>query len=649
MTSKQNLLVQTLLDKNRSLNASQLANQLGISVRTVHNYINSINGEYPGAIRSTPSGYYVSPDLARKILSQQASSIPQTTGDRCNYLLNRLVQSGGSLNLYDLCDEIYISTTTFHSLLGKMRRMTREYDLTLSVSSDTVSLTGSERNKRRLLSSLLYNESSTAFTSIESLQEAFPSIDIEAMRVDILDVLKAHHYFINDYSLINLLLHVAIAINRLEHGCSSDTAATPTVQPVELQSHERELAQGLIERLEKDFSVHFTASESYELALLLVSRATALDYQTITPENISTYIGKKCTDLVHLLIRSVKDYYDIDLNAPEFFTRFALHIHNLMVRASSRSFCKNPLVAEIRQTCPLIYDVSVQLAGIILEQTGIAIDEDEIAYIALHLGGALETQKELASRVTAVLYCPSYYNMDSSLSDRINHRMDSKIVLSNVITRESDLKNIPAHTLVISTVRLHHIWALPVVLISPFLTNTDCIALNRKVEEMNTLAHREKFRANLQSIMSEELFECGEGLQDKEQVIHHMCGRLQALGYADSDFEKRVLEREAMSSTAFGQFAIPHTLKLNAIKTGLSIYISRTPILWDDTTVNLVIMLSFNSNQRIMLSFNSNQRKVFYNIFEPLSMILSDANNLKQALNCNDYHEFIDFLVEHLE
>lgn len=638
MANKQNLLIQTLLDKNRSLNASQLASQIGISVRTVHNYINSINSEYPGAVSSTPSGYYVSPELARKILSRQVDSIPQTASDRCNYLLNRLVQSGGSLNLYDLCDEIYISTTTFHGLLGKMRRMTREHDLTLSVSADTVSLSGSERNKRRLLSGLLYNESSTTFTSIESLQEAFPSIDIEAVRADILDVLKEHHYFINDYSLINLLLHVAIAIHRLEHGCTSD-AADLHVQPVKLRGHEQELAQELIQRLEQNFSVQFTPSESYELALLLISRATALDYQTVTLENISAYIGKECTDLVHLLIRSVKDYYDIDLNAPEFFTRFALHIHNLMVRASSRSFCKNPLVSEIRQTCPLIYDVSVQLSGIILEQTGIAIDEDEIAYIALHLGGALETQKELASRVAAVLYCPSYYNMDSSLTDRINHRMDSKIVLSNVITRENDLKNVPAHTLVISTVRLHHIWEFPVVLISPFLTNTDCCAINRKIDELNMQAHREEFRANLQSIISAELFECGEGLQNKEQVIHHICSRLQMLGYADSDFEKRVLEREDISSTAFGQFAIPHTLKLNAIRTCISVYISRTPILWDDTTVNLVILLSFNSNQR----------KVFYNMFEPLSMILSDANNLKQALNCKDYNEFIDFLVDHLE
>ena len=37
----------------------------------------------------------------------------------------------------------------------------------------------------------------------------------------------------------------------------------------------------------------------------------------------------------------------------------------------------------------------------------------------------------------------------------------------------------------------------------------------------------------------------------------------------------------------------------------MAAYVSRTPICWDDTAVNLVIMLSFNPNDR----------KIFYDIF----------------------------------
>lgn len=636
MASKQNLLIQTLLEQNQRLNATQLANQLGVSVRTVHNYINTINGQYPGAISSTANGYHIAPQIARKALNQSPNEIPQTAVDRCNYILNRLVQQGGSLNLYDLCDEIYISATTFHSLMGKMRRMTRDYDLTLTVSGDIVSLTGTERNKRRLLSGLLYHESATAFTSTDSLQAAFPSIDVEEIRADVMTVLNANHYFINDYSLINLLLHIAIAINRVQNGCINTEDPGPHEA---LAPQEAELARQLIEQLETHFNIRFSPAESYELALLLISRTSVLDYSALTADNISHYIGEDCIDLVRQLIRTVKEFYDINLDEPEFFVRFALHMHNLLVRAQNRSFCKNPLVSEIRQTCPLIYDVSVQLSGIIREQTGITLDEDEIAYIALHLGGALETQKELANRVPAVLYCPSYYNMDSSLADRLSRRMDGKILLSNVFTNEADLEQLPGTALVISTVRTHRVLDHPLVLISPFLTNSDIIALNRKVEEINTLARRARFRQSLTAIMSPDLFEIGSVYLTREDVIHHMCGSFQSLGYAGSEYEAAVLERETISATAFGQFAIPHTLKMHSQRTGMAVYISRTPIQWGDSAVNFVIMLSFNSNDR----------KIFYDVFEPLSMLLLDANNLKGALACRTYDAFIDYLVERME
>ena len=58
----------------------------------------------------------------------------------------------------------------------------------------------------------------------------------------------------------------------------------------------------------------------------------------------------------------------------------------------------------------------------------------------------------------AVLYCPSYYNMDSSLADRISRRMQGKILLTNVFTKESLLDQLTGSALVISTVRPHRYW-----------------------------------------------------------------------------------------------------------------------------------------------------------------------------------------------
>lgn len=635
MTNKQKQLVQLLMTQNGRLTASQLANTLGISLRSVHNYIKSINSEYPDIIRASTDGYIIQAQTARKILNQDSGDIPQTANDRCNYILNRLVRSGVSLDLYDLCDEIFISPTTFQSMTGRMKKLARDCDLSLVISGSSVTLDGSERNKRKLLSELLYHETTASFTSVEALQSAFPSIDIETIRQIVTDVLNEYHYFINDYSLLNLLLHITIAINRVQNGC---TEIEPPVIPP-LNNTEIELAQKVIEQLEEHFDIRFVPAESYEIALLLVSRASSLDYKSITTENIESYIGYRSLRLVERLLTTIRDSYDIDLRETEFFIRFALHIHNLLVRATNESFCKHPLVAEIRQTCPLIYDVSVMLAGVIREETGITLDEDEIAYIALHLGGALEIQKELANRIPSVLFCPSYYNMDTSLAERLSRKLDGKIVLHNIITRETDLDQLPGETLIISTMRPYHIPECPIVVISPFLTNTDILSINRKVEEINRNRRKARFRNDLSLIMSPALFEIGSEIRTKEELIHYMCCHLDDLGYTNESYERDVLERESISSTAFGQFAIPHTLKMQAQKTGMYVYLSPVPIRWADSSINLVIMLCFNPQEK----------KIFYDNFEPLSMLLLEKNVLRQLITCRDYESFINILVENME
>lgn len=85
-----------------------------------------------------------------------------------------------------------------------------------------------------------------------------------------------------------------------------------------LDPQNERLAQELTERLARNFNIRFSAAEQYEMALLLVSRTSMLDYAAITPDNIADYIGSDCTDLVHQLINTVKDFYDINLDEPEF-------------------------------------------------------------------------------------------------------------------------------------------------------------------------------------------------------------------------------------------------------------------------------------------------------------------------------------------
>lgn len=63
-------------------------------------------------------------------------------------------------------------------------------------------------------------------------------------------------------------------------------------------------------------------------------------------------------------------------------------------------------------------------------------------------------------------------------------------------------------------------------------------------------------------------------------------------------------------------------MKMYANKTGINIIISDQPIQWSDKSVNLVIMMCFNKNERYM----------FNEIYELITMILSESENVKKSL-----------------
>lgn len=627
-------LLKFLFEKEQWVTASVLSANLEISVRTVKSYIADLNNFYPGIIQSSSMGYHIVPEIAKQVIEKEVKTeIPQTSGERVAYIINRLIKNSVSLPIYDLCDELFISPTTLHRVLPRVRKRLENYDLQLILNSDKLSIQGLEKNKRKLLSSLLYHESNKNFVNLETIQNAFSNIDVLFIKNTILDILNEYHYFINDYSMVNLVLHMAIAIERIKDHCLEKDVNFPLLE-AQLHSHEYELSRKVIEKLENHFHITFPENEASETAFLLVSRTTSMTQRSITLDNLEDFIGKKCLDLVKLLIDEIASYYYINLNEPEFFIRFALHIKNLLIRAQTNYFSKNPLVATIKSSCPLIYEIAVYQSGIIKEQTDISINDDEIAYIAFHLGSALEAQKELATKLSVVIYCPTFYNMNHRLYDTLNQRFGTDLMITNIVTEEVDLEKIIKADLIISTVPFNIVSVIPRLQIQPFLTETDIRNIYSKIAEIKAERKRQNFSVHLKQLISPELFERGRFHGTHTEMIHYLCEKLNRYGYVDNTFEAQVQAREQLSSTGFNNFAIPHALKMNAKKTGMFVYLCETPIEWGNFTVSLVIMLCFNREDRT----------VFNEIFEPLTMILSDHSNFKKAISMPDYKSFIDFL-----
>jgi lichenan operon transcriptional antiterminator len=107
-------------------------------------------------------------------------------------------------------------------------------------------------------------------------------------------------------------------------------------------------------------------------------------------------------------------------------------------------------------------------------------------------------------------------------------------------------------------------------------------------------------------------------------------------GYAEEGFGEEVLSREHSYSTAYGNIAVPHSMRMNAKKTGMFVLLADTPIPWGGNVVNIVLMFSVNKESR----------SLFYDIFDNLIVLLLEKPNTTKIMDCDTHEAFVNAVIE---
>ncbi|TWE01096.1 lichenan operon transcriptional antiterminator [Neobacillus bataviensis] len=610
--------------------SAQLANSLGISKRSVKTYIADINSMEKELIISSKKGYRVEIEKLTPFLNSLEKSIPQTPRERAEYLLKSLVNADGPLNIFDLSDELYISEVTLKGDLRKVKKRLADYNLELRMSGDSIEMVGQEKSKRKLMSSILYSETNDNFLDIDKLRSSFEGYDIDYIRDVIAEVFSTFHYFTNDYSLTNIILHIAIAIDRMENGF----IFSKQVDGEASQEKEYNIAIEIAKRLEEHFDVEYSEGEIRDLALLISSSGTSVNFMHLQLSDLQDVAGIRCLNLVGKIIEDLRSNYYIVIEDPDFLVRFTLHIKNLIMRLENDFVSKNPLTSTIKLNCPSIYDCAVHVSYTIKEETGFTMNDDEIAYVAFHLGYALEMQKQAHSKITCAILFPFYYNYNVQITEKLTKQFGEDLLIQHIVTNEGDL-NVLNCDLIISAVQLNSVPKVPYVLINPFFTSVDQNKVAQKINDLKESKRKNSFKSNIEAITEQQLFEIVDFTGTKEEILTRMCTIMEQKEFVDSNFLANVIEREAMSSTAFGRIAIPHAIKMNAKKTGMFVLISDMGIKWGDLTVNVVLLFSVSKDDR----------KIFHEVVDSLATIFTVDGNVSLIMNAEDYKSFVDILV----
>ncbi|MOA03168.1 putative licABCH operon regulator [compost metagenome] len=263
------------------------------------------------------------------------------------------------------------------------------------------------------------------------------------------------------------------------------------------------------------------------------------------------------------------------------------------------------------------------LASTILnERLGIHVSDNEIGYIALHIGAAIERSRDSASPKRCIIICGSGLGSSQLLYHKLRAHFGFRLTIVETMglyqLKEKNLQDID---FIITTIPLQMKSNVPVILVDTLLGDAEL----RKIEQVvSGLIHSAKL-----PYLQPELLFLHEDFETREEVIRFLCTQMQNRGLVGESFFNSVMQREHLSSTAYGNLiAIPHPLIPETKETVWAICTLRKPIIWDGKTVQFVCLLSIAAGGK------TGDLSSMYNL---LVKVVSDTVLVQKIVDVNDY------------
>ena len=636
MQKNLNELLKYLLAQNKPQTSAEIADALSISVRSVKNRVKEINTLYgKKIILSSRNGYQINSRISSSILTDELEAqIPQTWDERAFYIIKQLILGHASrLDLFDLCDSLCISYSTVKGVISRMNKTFASYRVEFICENDHVYIKGKEKDKRKLISYILNEESDTSFMDTRQLKECFSGIDIDKLNQIVVSDFKKNDFYLNDFAAVNLMLHLVILIDRELNGNFLDSS--PSDFMVE-NEREQNLLHTLCKDLEETFQIHLNESERFEIYMLIKANASCA--LSSANDNLKEVAGEEIIVLAQYYIEQISSLYLSDLSGESFFAPFCLHLKNMLFRIKEGRPAANPLTESIKHSSPTIFDMAIFVGLDLMERYHMAIPEDEIAFLAIHIGAEIERQNVNNSKISAVLLCPDYQNLCIELSNKLMLSFGNQIKLIGTVRHMEELEVFTKKTedvlfkMLFTTIPVrkdfHKVYT--VVNLMPFNLSAQYHIIQEAIAKHELFYSNYKLRTCFHTFFEEDLTLINPKYTDWEQVLSCLCQKLCEKNYTNADFEEKVFKREYAAATAFGNIAIPHSAHMDAIKTSIALAISKKGISWGNNTVHLVLLLAINKADK----------KNFRLLYEALISQFGEDTMMQEVRNCTSFQEF---------
>jgi lichenan operon transcriptional antiterminator len=596
-------------DSSRYVTSKELADHLSCTDRTVRTYLKNVSQELTklgeGVVIESKQGFGYRLSIQDEKLYQQFLTDHHIQNgmanagisDRHHFILNQLMFEQEGLLFEDLMDQLFVSRSTLSADFKKIRQLLEKYHLTIeSRANKGVYVAGSEQDKRHFIMDYFFSgqfmKNIHQYVRHDVLK--LP-INFEELTMVILDESRSQGLKLSDFVIQNLVVHIALAIKRLESGFQI------SVIDLDAQRYEKEIlvAKNILHRIRQVTQIDFPHSEVNYIALHLISKGQK--GERTFDDGSTNQLRQEILSALQRLDRETDYHFSGDFTLSE---GLLTHLEVLMERLENDVHLDNPLLDEITSNYLDAFNLTRTMLSYLDMLQVDQLSEDEIAYIALHIMAALERYKE-EHKPNALVICATGFGSAQMLRHRIQNELSQYVNVAEMVGYyDINDEKLAGVDCIISTIDLSNlVFAIPVYKVSVFLKDEEVTYIKKELSKLTAKKSKQNLRISrgkltdfFDDYFSKDYFAILEET-DKDAVLRHLVSLLN--DGSDDQYEQEMLDlmnqRSKMSTVVFDEtIAVPHPIKALDKDHKIAVAIVKNGLVWDDyfKQIQLVFLIS---------------------------------------------------------
>ena len=489
-----------LLEAEQSATDSEVADALGVSKRTIlreADYISSILKSYDlTLVRKKGEGSLIVGDADKKaellkIVKARKEQVISDKDQRRNLLKLELLRNREPQKLFYYSDMFGVSEATISTDLEAISEWASECHLDIIRKPGYgIMLSGSEKSYRIAMQRYVTENMKSKKVTVEGdniyllmNEEILSEVEsvLEKLEEPYLNLLT------ND-AFVGLLVHLAVAVERISQG-----------ELVDEQTYDArfdkgyDIAKNIATALENEFSIEIPESEVNNILLHINGAKLNYTSETIGESGINT-------DELMVIIDGMIDVFDPELARElkvddDFIRGLMVHLEPALYRMKNDMTISNPLLLQIKQEYPEVFEKCEKAAEVIGEKTGLVANEAEIGYLAMHFGAAkerIDSRKRKKRTVTIGVICASGFGVAQLMMAKLkSHFSDWDIVLKAYGVDEITQHTVSRTDFFISSINVDDL-GVDYCQVSPPITNRDVLQISVKIDEYASMPARQE-------------------------------------------------------------------------------------------------------------------------------------------------------------